>query len=308
VPLLYLFLSLSRPFICPISHARAPSIALNSKPVICPNTSSSFAVPPLERPCMAARHVNSFDSNRGKPANEPWEDLVAWDGDLYDPLFQGDVSFATSWDELHIPESVASDLSSAPPSVGEASFYDYPLSPLSFSSSITSGTAFATSSPLDFQNDKVHTNSFGHSNPLAFQPQALDSLGGWVDQSTNEELEHARAIPIPRSHPRSIASSFVSSSPLRPRIIEPAPESDTSRGIRIPSRGPRSRASSLNSPSAPSYGWVQYQVNNSNNRLVPLGSGSNGSRRQRGRTKGLNPDQRKSAALMRVGKLLDLYP
>jgi len=192
-----------------------------------------------------------------------------------------------------------SDFPSAPPSVEE-----FPISDYRFSS-------FANSPLLlGCDNDRVHTESFDPFNPLALN-QDFENLGGWADQPPIiEPIPNidVRAIAIPQSNPRASSSSISSSSSSSswvepPQINEPLLEVEIPRGITIPQRVPRRSPSSATSTSSSSgLGWVQYQVNSSTRRLVPSGAGPNGGRRQRGRTRGLTPDQRKNAALMRVVK------
>ncbi|OCL11571.1 hypothetical protein AOQ84DRAFT_185372 [Glonium stellatum] len=260
---------------------------------------------------MATYHVTPFDTNCSPPACDGWEEPVVWgDGELFDLFFQGDSRFTGMRGSLQVDtsKSVTSDFPSAPPSVEE-----FPISDNRFSwpSSAASTTTFANSPfPLECDNDRVYTESFDPYNPLAFH-QDFDSLGGWADQLPTIEpiLDNESAITIPHLNPRTSSSSTSSSSSWVeiPQINEPPLETETPRGIAIPQRNPRARSSTATSTStstsSPSnLGWVQYQVNTSTRRLVPSGAGPNGGRRQRGRTRGLTPDQRKNAALMRVVK------
>jgi hypothetical protein len=259
---------------------------------------------------MAANHVIPFDTNCSQTASEGWEELVAWDGELFDPFFQGDARFAglRGLMQVDASNSVISDFPSAPPSVEEFPISDYRFS---WPNSAASTTTFANSPLLlECDNDRVHTESF---NPPALH-QDFESLGGWVDQPPIIEpisnIESVRAIAIPQSNPRASSSSISSSSYSSssswvepPQINEPPLEIEIPRGIAIPQRVPRRSPSSATSTSSSSgLGWVQYRVNSSTRRLVPSGAGPNGGRRQRGRTRGLTPDQRKNAALMRVVK------
>ena len=209
--------------------------------------------------------------------------------------------------QVDASNSVISDFPSAPPSVEEFPISDYHFS---WSSPAASTTTFANSPLLlECDNDRVHTESFDPFNPLALH-QDFENLGGWADQPPIIEpipnIESVRAIAIPQSNPRASSSSISSSSSSwveLPQINEPPLEIEIPRGIAIPQRIPRRSPSGATSTSSSSgLGWVQYKVNSSTRRLVPSGAGPNSGRRQRGRTRGLTPDQRKNAALMRVVK------
>ncbi|KAF2474600.1 uncharacterized protein BDR25DRAFT_301288 [Lindgomyces ingoldianus] len=78
-------------------------------------------------------------SNTLGGGDSSWEELIAWDEELYDPLFQGDTSFTGRSEclhnfssEYHVSESVTSDqpwAPSAPTSVADGpSSFDYTLS------------------------------------------------------------------------------------------------------------------------------------------------------------------------------------
>ena len=251
---------------------------------------------------MATNYVIPFDTSCSQTVSEGWEELVVWDGEFFDPFFQGDARFAglRGLMQVDASNSVISDFPSAPPSVEE-----FPISDYRFSWSSSASTTTFANSPLllGCDNDRVHTESFDPSNPLALH-QDFENLGEWADQPPI--IESVRAIAIPQSNPRASPSSISSSSSSwvePPQINEPPLEVEVPRGIAIPQRTPRRSPSSATSTSSPSgLGWVQYQVNSSTRRLVPSGAGPNSGRRQRGRTRGLTPDQRKNAALMRVVK------
>ncbi|KAF2185039.1 hypothetical protein K469DRAFT_632778 [Zopfia rhizophila CBS 207.26] len=144
-------------------------------------------------------------------------------------------------------------------------------------------------------------------------PRSYNSNYGslpWA-QETPLEQPPARAITIPQTNQRAASynTNFLSS----PRAREVRPVLSVSPDFRPRHRSialsrsvsrsePRRSRGSLipPSPTSNTLGWVSYQPNHQTHRLVPSGADGNRGRRQRGRTKALTTEQRRSAALMRV--------
>lgn len=144
--------------------------------------------------------------------------------------------------------------------------------------------------------------SFQH--PLSFN----DSISSSPRSEDLDQQHRSRAITIPQANRRpasynaAIAQSqwthrvppVLSVSPVsyrRPRSVTLS-RSNSRTGAR--------RAIATPSPTSDSLGWVSYQMNLSTNRLAPTNMEGTQGRTPRGRKKGLSPEQRTHAALMRV--------
>ncbi|KAF2647781.1 hypothetical protein K491DRAFT_709055 [Lophiostoma macrostomum CBS 122681] len=144
------------------------------------------------------------------------------------------------------------------------------------------------------------------ANPFAL-PGAISSY----PRSDNISVKHtqARAITIPQ--PTQRPATYNTNRPQWTQSIPPVLSS--SPGLhRRPRSTTLSRSNSRTelhrnrnslttpSPTSNTFGWVTYQHNAQNNRLVPSGTDGSRSRRHRGRTRALTVNQRRDAALMRV--------
>ncbi|KAJ4301006.1 hypothetical protein N0V90_003095 [Kalmusia sp. IMI 367209] len=144
-------------------------------------------------------------------AEEGWQDLVAWDGELYDPLFQGDMGIAaTSNDNIYngsftstvqAPESVTSEQSYVPSTAtsifeGPSSF-DYAVSrppsvtegPPSFGhghSWLSGSPSYTTSatSPLAVQAGIPFQGSFDACETM-LSPQRMSTASPFFDAQSN---------------------------------------------------------------------------------------------------------------------------
>ncbi|KAF2200757.1 hypothetical protein GQ43DRAFT_373095 [Delitschia confertaspora ATCC 74209] len=240
-----------------------------------------------------------------------------WNDEIYDSFFQ-DASFTGGLD-YHQPESIVSDAlsapPSAPPSVVGGSFSDYTLA---WQGPSPSPLTTLNTSSLTGLGDTFHAKSYNPfispTSPQNISPQACDNISGWSDQPITSEPvpsdTHTRAINIPQPSYESYRYPQTSSSWLAiPPLLSASPNSTSSfsglKGPRNRSKSdPRTASSPLPSSLSPrsnSFGWVQYQLNQTTSKLVPSGT-TGGSKRPRGRKTGLSPEQRRNAALMRVIK------
>ncbi|KAF2740403.1 hypothetical protein EJ04DRAFT_507936 [Polyplosphaeria fusca] len=148
--------------------------------------------------------------------------------------------------------------------------------------------------------------------PQPNAPSYANSFSSYTSDDPPQEPTRPRAITIPQPHQRG--SSYIEHHSARathrvPPLLSVSPDTRNrprSAALARSSSGriQRRHRNSLATPSPTSntYGWVSYQPNHQGNKLVPLGIDGSKGKRQKGRTRGLNPDQRKNAALMRVLK------
>jgi hypothetical protein len=227
----------------------------------------------------------SHPQNSASP-NEGWLDLVAWDEELFDPIFQGETSFTRAQEggyaaNYQLSESYASEQSylvsatpsvadgppsleeytaSAPPSLldGQSSFEQAYGTSLSFDSS--------TTSPRRAQQDGQYFGSFGACGSALLSP-----LGHITDlpvlDTRFERIPHTFGSNSLESTPETVFNPYVAGSSHsfsgldvrasqvlnvgtwadQPRIIEPIAENDYSRAEVAPIPIPQSLSQSYDS-------------------------------------------------------------
>ncbi|PSN60355.1 hypothetical protein BS50DRAFT_626036 [Corynespora cassiicola Philippines] len=163
---------------------------------------------------MTANSANMSGLSRGLDGGEGWEDLVAWENELYDPIFHGDTTFTgapangtanDSFGSSYRAESIASEQPyepSAPPSIVDGpSAFDYIVSappsiidgPSSFGqtySLLSTSPSFSTTatSPIVGRDDQAYNGSYNDCehffSPIepATQSPVLDVLDTRVDR------------------------------------------------------------------------------------------------------------------------------
>lgn len=148
------------------------------------------------------------------PMTESWQDLVVWEEELYDPIFQSAASYPQAQPSSYTSSYQFSDsynsepsyLVSAPPSVAdEPPSLVYSAPPSIPDEQYSSGQAYVaslsfdnnTTSPLPFQDDSQYFGSFGtYDNTL------LSSLGNFADSP----ILDTRYDRIPETFPSSTGS------------------------------------------------------------------------------------------------------
>lgn len=135
------------------------------------------------------------------------------------------------------------------------------------------------------------------SNPVSSYPQS---------EKTHQQHSRSRAITIPEAA-RETASYHSGVSPSHWRQRVPPMLSVSPVNQRRPPSVALSRSASQSrrriatpSPTSDSYGWVSYQPNPLTNKLAPTSTEGLQGRTPRGRKRGLTPEQRLHAALMRI--------
>lgn len=208
------------------------------------------------------QHISAL--SRGLSSSEEWENLVSWDEEIYDPLFQGDISFTgtTNYGEsftsdYHVPESVPSAATSV---VDGPSSYDYAVSappsiiegrsPIgrSYSWLSTSPSLSTTAtSPLAGRNERAHQGSF-NARDYVFSTECpiLDTRHERLPHSfgySNSVQTASPFNPYVASSPHAFSGLDVSASfALTSNVgtwadqpqIEPVSELDHSGAIPIP--------------------------------------------------------------------------
>lgn len=125
-------------------------------------------------------------------SEEEWQDLIAWNGELYDPLFQGDVGIATTaageafggnsfTSDTHAPESVTSEQFYEPSTT--TSLFDGPSS----SDYVVSRPPSITEGPSSF--DRGHSWLSGSPSYTTSATSPLTAQLGMPYQSSGEACE-----------------------------------------------------------------------------------------------------------------------
>ncbi|KAF2710497.1 hypothetical protein K504DRAFT_431113 [Pleomassaria siparia CBS 279.74] len=211
---------------------------------------------------MATNHQHVSALSRGL-SNEGWESLVAWDDELFDPIFlQGDTdltenNYGVFTSDFHVPESVPSAATSfiddpssfeyatsAPPSIidGHSSMGGPTYSWLSTSPSFST----PATSPLAARRDRAHYGSF-NTHDCAFSPvreeedPILDTRQTLLPQNfgcpeslreaspSNPFIANFSGRDISVSHAFSNVGTWADQS-----HVEPIPEMDHEGAIPIP--------------------------------------------------------------------------
>lgn len=140
------------------------------------------------------------------------------------------------------------------------------------------------------------------------QAQSLNGSADSYDRLDNFHDQRARAITIPQpngrttSHSTKVARPWTSNMPpVLP--VSPIPHRRPRSGTlsRSSSRVEQRKSRASPSPtSAHSLGWISMQMNNQSGRMAATSSEVTPGRVPKGRKRGLNPEQRSEAALMRI--------
>jgi hypothetical protein len=251
----------------------------------------------------------------GASSNEGWLDLVAWDEELYDPLFQGERSFVGAYNggyttNYQLSESYTSEQSyfvSAPPSIADGPpSIEYTVSapPSILGGQSSFEQAFGTSqsydttttSPLVGQQDGQYFGSFGVNDDALLSPlghitdsPALDTrydrIPNAFGPSTNSIESKAETVFNPyvagTSHSFSgldvKASQFLNVGTWadQSRIIEPIAENDESKVEVSPIPIPQSLSQSYNS-AIPSNRRADGAYEHSRSRAITVPGGTRG--------------------------------
>ncbi|KAG9196333.1 hypothetical protein G6011_01454 [Alternaria panax] len=210
--------------------------------------------------------------------DESWQELVAWDDELYDPLFQGETSYTRAQEGSYVAvhqlsgsyTSEPTYLVSAPPSVAdEPPSLEYtvsaPPSTLDGQSSFehANGTSLSfdttSTSPLAVQADSRYFGSFGACDNSLLSPLGATNDSPILDTRYDRIPETFTPHVTDSSH--SFSGLDVRASRLfsnlgtwaeQPRIIEPIAEDDGGRAEVEPIAIPNSLSQNYN-PTLPSY-------------------------------------------------------
>jgi hypothetical protein len=245
----------------------------------------------------------------GTPPNQGWLDLVAWDEELYDPIFHGETSFAGTQGggyaaDYQLSQSYTSDpsyLVSAPPSiVGGPSSLGYAVSAppsilggqSSFEQAYGTSQSFGTptTSPLGGQQDGQYFGSFGACDdtflsPLGHIPDLpvldtrYDRIPNTFGPSTNtfESTEETVFNPYVAGTSHSFSGLDVKASQVlnvgtwadQPHVIEPIAENDESRDEVAPISISQPLSQSYNS-ALPSYRRADGSYGHSQSRAITI--------------------------------------